>query len=635
MRQLHNEVPMNILRSTSPHWSIVTTKTAWRHTGLILISGALATASCSAPVQSESPGGHEARLSVSSTLPADIEGGAKDATLATAATFSWNQLIAMNWAAEMTDGSVSARGKSAPGQQSADMNVSAPRVWETLRAKTEVFPGTGNPHGSELGPQSDYGYDQPPEYFYDPGAVGSYPGLEPGQVPACDSEDNSNPAPWIELSESHEVGPEQMFAGMSPFESESSKRNDQRVLYAVKVDRNFYRYIAETGWLGGGAADSTIPADATVAYFSENHAPPPAGSTKWVSFPSESVQIKTAWRRLSAREQQSGRFFTAWARSYQAQDDTQEYNGVKGNPDYPCFVDSYWGLVGIHLKTRTETAPFYIWSTFEHADNLVDRNGNVTEDAAGRFLGNQELPPTDPAITSRPAVSANPPTPDTIQKMTPAQAQAEPGRRLYYANQSGTPTTQGVIAVNRRQHQIAEPVIQANEMAHQAIREFVSHEENRGKIPAVLMNYKLVGVQWRPADKPVPGQDVVADPNQPDEVLRYPSIYYLANLMLETSYRLQNYSGVVQSHLPAPNQQMPVQDLVSDFDAKGKPTFNVYRDGQANGFNMGGCMGCHGQMQLKGYDFNFIFRRGRVNKPEMDVSVREPLIDMVHPRHED
>jgi len=601
---------------------------------MLLVYATLVVASCSTNHQAEARPDSPLRLEISSTLPLDVEGGADNASLTQAATFAWRQMISLNWAVAISDGSVSKRGEPAPFDQPTPINQTAPRVWETLRAKTEVFPGVGNPHGSDQGPDRDFGFDQPPYYRYDPAAVGTYPGLKPGMIPACDEKDSNQPTPWIELSESHEVGPEQMYAGMAPFESDSSQRNDQRLLYAVKVDRNFYRYIAASGWLDGGAPGSAIPAKATVAYFLDHNSAPPAGSSKWVSFPSESVQIKTAWRRLTSQEQREGRFFSALARSYEAQDIGQEYAGVRGDPDFPCYVDSHWGLVGIHFKTRTATAPFYIWTTFEHVDNVVDKQGNVTEDPVGRLRVDAELPATEPEVSTRNAVSADPPTPETIQKMSPAEAHAEPGKRLYFRNQSGTPTTQGVIAVNRRQHRIAQPVIEVNEVAHRAIREFNSIDANHGKIPAMLMNYKLVGVQWRPADKPVPGKDVVADPNQPDEVLRYPSIYYLANLMLETSYRLQNYSGVVQSHLPPPHQTMPVQDLITDFDVNGNPTYNVFRTGQPGGLNMGGCMGCHGQMQLKGYDFSFIFRRGRVNKPEMDVSIREPLIDMVHPGNE-
>lgn len=575
--------------------------------------------------------------SISSTPPADIQGGAFSASLYQASVFSWEQMVAMNWAAGLDGDRVRVRGQAASKDQPPAVNRRAPRVWETLRAKTEVFPGTGGPHGAESGPRTDFGYDHPPLYRYDPAAVGNYPGLEPGLVPACEEDDGDAPTPWVELSESHEVGPEQMFAGAAPYETADDRLDRQRVLYAVKVDRSFYRYVVSNGWLEGGAKGSSIPAKATVEYLDAHGASPPAGSPDHVSFPSGSLQIKTAWRRLSEPELESGRFMTALARAYQAQDPNVSYLGVPGNAEHPCYVDEVWGLVGMHFKTRTETAPYYIWSTFEHVDNLVDASGKRLEDPAGRFAGDPGVAATEPAITSRNAVAASPPTPATIQKMWPATADAEPGQRLYYRNASGTPTTQGAVAVNRRQHPIPEPVIAANEAAHEAIRHFLGREVNAGAIPEALLNYKLVGVQWRPADKPNPGQDVRHDPQQPDETLRYPGIYYLANLMLETSYRLQNYSGVVQGHLPAPNQGLGVQDLVTDFDAGGAPVTNLVYGGHSpggarSGYNMGGCMGCHGQIQLAGYDFNFIFRRGRVSKPEMDVSIRLPLIDMVHPR---
>lgn len=572
---------------------------------------------------------------ISSAPPADIEGGAPTASLYQAAIFSWEQMIAMNWPAEVQDGLVPVRGKAAGA--SADGAKGAPRVWQTLRAKTEVFAGTGAPHGSEQGAGSDFGYDQPPLYRYDPAAVGKYPGLEPGLVPACFKTRVEARVPWVELSETHEVGPEQMFSGSAPFKDPDERLDRQRVLFAVKVSRSFYSYVVANGWLEGGAEGSVIPAQATADYVAEHGSTPPPGTDQWVSFPAGSLQIKTAWRRLSAAELESGRYLTAWARAYQAQDPESNYEGVAGNPDYPCYVDGVWGLVGMHFKTRTESAPYYVWSTFEHVDNLVDASGEPVEDASGRFIGDPELPATDPEITARNAVAADPPTPDTIQKMWPANASAEPGRRLYYRNASGTPTTQGTIAVNRRQHPIPDPVIAANAAAHQQIEAFLAQPGQSGLLPSALLHYKLVGVQWKPADKPVPGEDVRYNASQSDEALRYPGVYYLANLMLETSYRLQNYSGQVQSHLPAPNQELGVQDLVTDFDASGRPVKNLQFDGRKPngdrlGYNMGGCMGCHGQMQAKGYDFNFILRRGRVSRPEMDVSIRLPLIDMVHPR---
>jgi len=615
---------------------------SWRTACALFLIGVLAAVSCTvarqdAPPGRPSDGEGSASPTISSAVPADIAGGAFNASLSQAATFSWEQMIAMNWAVAMDGEQVPVRGRPAPADQSQTVNLGAPRVWETLRSKSEVFPGTGAPHGAELGPDADFGYDRPPLYRYDPAAVGSYDEIEPGVVPACVTKDADAPTPWIELSESYEVGPEQMFAGMAPYESKDNRLDRQRLLFAVMIDRSTYDYVVRHGWLDGGNPGTTVPAQATAKYLAEHQEAPPPGSADLVSFPEGSLEIKSAWRRLSESERRSGRFFTSLARGYQAQDPTASYGGKRGNADYPCYVDSFWGLVGIHLKTRTPSAPSYVWSTFEHVDNLVDETGTRMEDPSGRYIGNPDVADTDPAITARNAVAADPPTPETIQKMWPATADAEPGKRLYYRNKSGTPTTQGIIAVNRREHAIAEPVAAVNKAAHQAIRQFLSEDGNRGLIPETLLNYRLVGVQWRPANKPVPGEDVKPDPIQKDEVLRYPSIYYLSNLTMETSHRLQNFSGTVQAHLPPPNQNLGVQDLVTDFDPRGIPLTNVVNASPGSSeqsplYNMGGCMGCHGQIQGKGYDFSFVFRRGRLNKPEMDVSIRLPLIDMVHPK---
>jgi len=591
--------------------------------------------SCTAP---EPAGPHFiSAIQIGPHAPADITGGAEQASMKDAAKFAWSQFIALNWPAVKQDGSLPSRGVPAKRVPNGDENGHRPRAWQTYRAKTEIFPGIGEPHGFKAGDAADFGFDQPPFYRYDPASVGSYPGLKPGVVPACHEEQSSNPPPWIELSESHEVGPEKMYAGIVPVVPGDDPAARQRVQYGVKVDRNFYRYVAARGWLDGGNEGSIIPASATEKYIATHHASPPPGGSQWVAFPESTVQIKSAWRKLTDSENTSGRFLTAMARSYLSQDPEQTYNDQKGNPDYPCFVDATWGLVGMHVKTRTPSAPYYIWATFEQADNITARNGEFIENEDGSVVLDSGLPPTDPLITAINAVAADPQTPRTIQRMSPAVAHADPGQRLYYENLSGTPTTQGKIAVNGRVHPIPQPVIDVNREAHQALRQYLDESpENRRLVEPALKHYKLVGVQWRPANKPRPGIDVVDDPDEPNEVLRYPAAYYLSNIMLETSYRLQHFSGKVQRALPPPNQDLDTQDLVTDFYGNGQPVKNVMYagqkpDGHNAGFNMGGCMGCHGQIQIKGYDFSFIFRRGRINAPEVGESIRLPLSNMVYP----
>ena len=573
--------------------------------------------------------------------PQDISPDAYSASLEDAARFAWAQFIALNWAAVEQTAAQGTRG--APFQRTPGSlpSTAGLRAWETLRTKTEIFPGTGQPHGVTAGAAKDYGYDEPPLYRYDPKSVGTYPGLEPGLVPACFEEQERLPTPWIELSESHEVGPERMYAGMAPEDGRKGADSSQRILYAVKVNREFYRYVAPREWLDGGNPGSTIPAGATKDFYAKYGHAPEAGSGELVSFPEQTLQIKTAWRQLSADERASGRFHTATARSYQPQEAGKRYRGQAGNPKFPCFVDDEWGLIGIHVKTKTATAPYYLWATFEQVDTLSDAEGQPVEDETGRLIRNASLASTDPEISATNATQVVPATPESIQRMTPAVARAVPDKRLYYDNSSGTPTTQGVVAINRRDHQIPMPVIEVNRLAHESIRNFVAQNmagagDDYQPVSPTLLNYKLVGIQWKPASKPVPGRNVEANPGEDNPVLRYPLVYYLANSVLETSYRLQNFSGTVQSRLPPPNNDLPVQDLITDFSPEGKPVVNVMYngmkgDGATFGFNMGGCMGCHGQMQVAGYDFNFIFRRGRVTEPEIGVAIRASLAEMVHP----
>lgn len=69
------------------------------------------------------------------------------------------------------------------------------------------------------------------------------------------------------------------------------------------------------------------------------------------------------------------------------------------------------------------------------------------------------------------------------------------------------------------------------------------------------------------------------------------------------------FSGQFQPGNDPSNQALldnvNVAGLITDFDLQGNPIKNVYSGG--HGFNMGGCMGCHGNAQaFKGGDFSFI-----------------------------
>lgn len=593
--------------------------------GMVMLSVVLLLQGCG---DLESRTTQPAFIAMSPDAPADITGGASMASLSEAARFAWQQMIGLSWPAVPQTGDPGTRGVPDRSLALADPGYSGPLVWETFRSKSEIFPGAGSPHGSDRGAGRDFGFDQPPSYVFDPEKVGYYPGLEQGQAPACDAAVVvSEPAPWVNLSEAHEAGPDSIFAGVVSVNDDPG----QRILYTVKGNREHYVYVTGNSWYDGGDPGSVIPYAATQRFVSEQHRNPPAGSTDYVSFPVGTVEVKAAWRVLSAEERASGRFYTTTARYYRWQQSGKDYAGVPGDPGRPCYRDAEWGLVGMHIKVKTESAPYSIWATFEQADNLLDESGRALENRAGDRIHDQRAPTTEPLIQARNAVSANPATPASVQRMTPAMADSVPGKRLYYQNAAGTPTTQGTIAVNRRAHEIPQPVVQVNRRVHEAIAAY-NREQGIGSSPWEY--FKLVSVQWRPADKPVPGQDWGGDPENADEVLRYPGVYYQANIVIETSHRLQVWSGQAQPKLPAPYTDVDVTDLITDFKPDGTRVKNVQYngerpDGQNPGFNMGGCMGCHGQMQASGFGFSFILRRGRVEIPEVDQPARATIQEML------
>jgi hypothetical protein len=182
---------------------------------------------------------------------------------------------------------------------------------------------------------------------------------------------------------------------------------------------------------------------------------------------------------------------------------------------------------------------------------------------------------------------------------------------------TGTSEPQGFVYVNRRIHSIPQTVIDANQTAHEAI---MAYNQANNLSDSPWLYYKLVSVQWQPIDKPTPGVDYTA----PDA-----ATYYQANIVVETDYNLQVFSGRFQQPNPPngngttvfdpnnPSITKNITNLITDFNFDGTPTKNVIYNQQE--FNMGGCMGCHGNAQvLFGSDFSFILAgAGGNNAPDV------------------
>src|SRR6185295_13559291 len=320
----------------------------------------------------------------------------------------------------------------------------------------------------------------------------------------------------------------------------------QQILFLAKANRAEYTYVAANKWWDGSA-----PGPATAAYIAQataspqSYVEPSPGSSQYVAFPNNTIEVKAAWRQLTAQEASSGRFYTTTVRFY----NTNASNQIG-------YIDAVWGLVALHIIQKTPSAPYFIYATFSQADNLLDASGNCIEDTNGNLVtGPCTAPspatpsptaPLEPNVTSTPATGATPQTPQTVQQLQPKQSTltlAAAGKRLYYSNTAVTPpppplaTTQGLVALNAREHNIPQCIIDVNTVAHTAIKAYGQQNNNANP---VWLYYKLVNVQYQPYDKPA-GTVYTGTAGGPD-----PSTYYQANEVVETNFNLQVFSGQFQ-----------------------------------------------------------------------------------------
>ena len=191
----------------------------------------------------------------------------------------------------------------------------------------------------------------------------------------------------------------------------------------------------------------------------------------------------------------------------------------------------------------------------------------------------------------------------------------DPGPQLNYANVPNTGLVTGTIKVNTRMHAIPQGIVRVNKEAHQAIASYMAAHFPKGT-RSPWAYYKLVNVQARPIDKPTPGQTYAgADA----------ATYYQSNSTIETDYDLQVFSGQFYPYgaTLGADEGGTLINTITDFNADGTAFKNVAYD--SHRFNMGGCMGCHGNAQHGGSDFSFILAGGRDTAPDTAGTV-EPIL---------
>jgi len=541
-------------------------------------------------------------IDVNPALPSDIAGGAPTATLQQAATFAWQEFIALNWpamASERDAADTSQKfGANAGGFFGAQPRN--PLVWETFRGKVEIFNVTKDAAGDYAPPgysatAKHFGYNTPPSYFY---------ATQP--VPACPGQAAPASPAWINLDETTEIGLAQMFAG-GPAIQDSANSSPQLIRYAVKANRVEYDYIAGNQYYT--PTNVTRPAGNNSKAYS--HSPPEVPAEPFISFPTGTIEIKSAWRPLNNYDQPT-RFHVQTVRFYEN----------KGPNNQTCYFEQQWGLIALHIIQKTPTAPAFIYATFEQADNIRQPNATPVEDPDGNVTQ-----PILGAAATTPALAYQDSTTAPKVAVTPMGAVCTPQNNLYFKDNSNDKglTGGGAICVNRRYQSIPADVIAVNNAAHQAI---TAYNTANGVANSPWLFYKLVSVQALPFD--------VSTISSTDPV-HGPAVFFQANIVVETNYTLQQFQGRISNSndgagaptslggLPPPN----VVTLVLTPAPPPLPPRTI-----AVGVNMGGCMGCHGNAQVtKGTDFSFILAEGRTPYPDTpsalgDTQLRAKYLDL-------
>ncbi len=127
---------------------------------------------------------------------------------------------------------------------------------------------------------------------------------------------------------------------------------------------------------------------------------------------------------------------------------------------------------------------------------------------------------------------------------------------------------------------------------------------------SVWRHYRLIGTQFLPT-------------NSEAESLRIHQPYYLANLVIETNLGLQQFQGLPPNVNPVANYAMQIGNTV---DAGFEPMDENVQFGSV-GHSMGGCMGCHGVAQANGFAFSFVLQDGsQGTRPDTAESIAIPPV---------
>lgn len=541
--------------------------------------------------------------------------------------FAWNSFIALNWpAVEPTASNGYLRGipdvtKSFREAKSGDL-----LVWETFKEKREIFnqvkitPTDTVPYLYPWNYEPDYGPLIPATVDIDPNApIEKHPKILQGR---------KQMTPYNAFDETAEVGsealevyyPAQAYKDsinpifgqpVGPRVWKGNPSDSIPVLYEVKLNYDYYNYIKANNLYSGdtsiiGAA--ARKAELRLPYRTSSEFGPKSqkgGPNYQLAINYNQVNVANQYAQIKNGTQTppligSMQFKAAWVMLTDADDTTKYHTSealyyVTNKEGDPVPLKAKFGLIGLHIIQRihitnkeADSNPIggtFIFATWEHTsirDNIKDGLTQFT-------YSNYYNPEVDPGAIKNPDGSYKYP-------------------QGFYPPIDPSKPYEGVYPVPEKFKILSNPggpspaTREVNDMVHTALPQ-----------GSVWRNYQLVGTQFIAID--VNSASILEAAGKSS---RYPVTQndpqgiglpvYLANLVIETNEGLQFFQGQPPGTLTIPNYQgagVGVNATTSFLRDNANTSFNRVA------YNMGGCMGCHGVAQSRGYSFSFVLLGGR------------------------
>ena len=475
--------------------------------------------------------------------------------------FAWQSFVALQWPAiPPTASNGYKRGFADTSKQFTTENDPELPVWQTWKAKREIFLGLDGADGAAprpwnsqiyYGPQISDGSFTVCSDAADPSAVRQ--ALQGGLHAFSLSSKVTSEG----IDENIEVNGEAFYPASirgqkaEPQVFKTSTGNP--VLYEVKVNYDWFNYVT-----GHRFYDTKVKNAARVAGTirlparGSSYNPGNCSSSSSVPCSMGAIETKSAWL-LAGPGDDVSRYHSTQALYFKA-----DSGGTSGLcADLGTFL-----LTGFHINQKTENQPFFIYSTFGHVDN--GKNNDEFRYQNQRKSDDALIPPA--------------------------------GYGIGYITSTGSNSHGG-------------PTYGPSRIPHrtQSFNRQVQAQIRAANPNSVWQNYQLVGVQFATKNADATQGNYPIGSNDPGHVGQS---YYLANLTLETSWGLQNFQGSPPELVPIHTFANYIPSRCESLDHYDRNCPNIVNTLDGTAYNTGGCMGCHGIAQLLGTDFSFVLLVG-------------------------